>query len=151
MSQRIRVGATLTVLFAALLLVGCGGFRMLDKLRPADDISDIQTRYTRLVRWNEFGKASEYVDPELREAYLRDARGLHGLRFTDYEVQWVDQGADGRSATAHVRYRGYSTGALIELPEFDETQEWYFDVLSRRWLVRPDMQGLVAAYQKAAP
>jgi len=150
MNQRIRVAAPITALFAALLLAGCGSLRMIDKLRPVDSISDIQTRYTRLVRWNEFGKASQFVDPELRENYLRDARALHGLRFTDYEVQWLDQGEDGHSATAHVRYRGYSTAALIELPEFDETQEWYFDLASRRWLVRPDMEGLVAAYQQAA-
>ena len=150
MSQRIRFGAAIAALLATLVLPGCVG-TLFDKLRPVDGISDIQKRYTRLVRWNEFGKASQYVDPELREDYLNNARGLRGLRFTDYEVSWLERAADGRSATAQVRSRGYSTAALTELPAFSETQEWYFDRGKRRWLVRPDMAGLVAAYEQAAP
>jgi hypothetical protein len=150
MDQRIRFGAALAALLGAFVVSGCAG-TIFDKLRPSDSVSDIQKRYTRLVRWNEFARASQYVDPELREGYLNDARGLRGLRFTDYEVNWLDQAADGQSATAHVRYRGYSTAKLLELPELSETQEWYFDLVKRRWLVRPDMAGLVAAYEQAAP
>jgi hypothetical protein len=77
MDQRIRFGAALAALLAAFAVSACAG-TFFDKLRPSDSVSDIQKRYTRLVRWNEFARASQYVDPELREGYLNDARGLRG-------------------------------------------------------------------------
>jgi hypothetical protein len=149
MTERFRRGLSIATACAALLLAGCQT-QLFDAFGFEDDFEHIQQRYTRLVRWNEFNKASEFVDPALRVDYLRDAHELKGLRFTDYEVSWIEESQDRLTAKAHVVYRAYWTAALIELPELEETQEWYRDPETKNWLVRPDIASIRAEFLRAS-
>ncbi len=149
MTKRFRWGVPIAAACAALLLAGCQT-TIFDAFGFDDDFKHIQRRYTRLVRWNEFNKASEFVDPALRVNYLRDAHDLKGLRFTDYEVSWIEESEDHLTAKAHVVYSAYWTAALLVLPELEETQEWYREPETQRWLVRPDIASLRAEFLRAS-
>lgn len=136
--------------FAALVLVaagtGCARLSRWSKpFGPPHELPDVQQRYTQLIRWNEFAKASDFVEPELRSAFLTAAADLEQVRFSDYEVQRLDPSEDGLSATALVRYRAYWLDYSVELPPVVETQAWRYDEGEAAWRVRPDLVALRAA------
>lgn len=98
------------------------------------DFTESQKRYTQLVRWAEFARASQYVDPDFREAFRADVRRLSELRFTDYDIRRRSD-PEEQSATVHVTYQAYRIASLLETA-VQEEQQWYRDD-SGRWWVKP--------------
>ena len=142
-SIRALTGCLVAVLLGACANSLLGRFQN-DPLFGGDGLAEVQRRYTRLVRWGEFSKASAYVDPELLEAFLREANALSDLRITDYEIERIDVAQDGKAATAFVNYRAYWLARPVELPPLLEAQEWYRDPDTGGWRVRPHLAQLTA-------
>ena len=106
-------------------------------------LEDSQKKYTELVRWGQLERASEYVDPELREQYLDHAEAFATIRFTDFESGQLVVGDDG-TATTIVVYHAYSLTTLLE-KRILESQQWFRDEETfRGWRVRPQLRQVIA-------
>lgn len=125
--------------------LGCLG----DPMGRALALEDAQLRYTQHVRWGNLDAASEFVDPELRGEFLRQAPAFEAIRITEYEIGRIEYGEDRASATVHVTYRAYSLASLEER-RFEERQSWVRPGTGNTWWVRPRLAGLLEAFPEAA-
>ena len=134
----MRTAGLLTVVFALVLAQGgClwsdGRF---DPLQKGDALDAAQKRFTRFLRWNLLDKASELVDPELREEFLSETQEFRKLRFTDYEILTKDIGPDYDTATIEVVFHAYAVTTMLERA-ITIREEWYRDEETGNWWVRP--------------
>jgi hypothetical protein len=98
------------------------------------EFSEIQKHYTKLVRWSQFDRAREFVDPEAIAAFESQAATFGTVQFTDYAIRGVTFSDDGSTATVRVTYYAYVRTALVAFA-FDEEQEWRRPD-GRAWRVR---------------
>jgi hypothetical protein len=137
-------------LLGGLLLLFANGCAMLELVESRDltgykaRFTDTQKQYTRLVRWNEFARASEAVEPEQRSAYLEALRKLGEIRFTDYEAEAPAYDAEAQTATVFVRYSAYHANTLSAVTLLEE-QRWTRDLASGDWHVDHEGAPLVEA------
>jgi hypothetical protein len=133
------------LVLCALLLAGPGGCIawVTDPMGYHAAFDDTQRQYTNYVRWGQVEKASGFVDPALREAFLKQAPAFEGLHITDYERGEVDYLGDHAMVT--VTYAGYALDTFVER-KIREEQQWYREGRSSRWRVRSD----VAVFAKAS-
>jgi hypothetical protein len=99
-----------------------------------NDFVEIQKHYTKLVRWSQFDRAREFVDPEAIETFETQAATFGRVHFTDYAIRGVTFSDDGSTATVRVTYYAYVRTALVAFA-FDEQQEWTRPD-GRAWRVR---------------
>ena len=133
-----------TLLLGSVALLGCafGEFRPNDPLDRELSLEEAQHRYTVLVRFNSFEKASKYVAPEDRDAYLANFPSFREVRFTEYESDRIELDPEMQKATLEVRYFGYTPSMPVEII-ITEKQEW-----TRRpgvgnyWYVKSTFSGL---------
>ena len=127
----------------ALTSVGCafGEIRLSDPLDRQVSLEEAQDRYTVLLRWNDLTKASAFVDPKMRDDFMKMVPNFRDLRFTEYDSATADIGEDG-TATVEVTYYVYSPSSPIETT-ITETQVWYRDSGGNNyWHVRPSFNGI---------
>ncbi len=149
MREMIRKPASVLVSLALLSVmsgsVGCafGEIYWTDPLKREFSLSEIQKRYTALVRFGAFTKASKFVDPELVDQFVSDFPSQGDLVFTDHESERIDFGEDGErdSATVRVTYSAYYTHSPVVF-EIVEIQHWYREGVTNDWRVRPEFDGL---------
>lgn len=138
----MRTAGLLTVLF--VLVIAQGGCLWtngrFDPLRKGDALEEAQKRFTRFLRWNLLDKASELVDPEMREDFLAEAKEFRKLRFTDYEILTQDIAPDFESATIEVVFHAYTVSTMLELA-IRIREDWYRDEETGKWWVRPRIGG----------
>ena len=114
-----------------------------DPLKREFSLGEIQKRYTALVRFGAFNKASKFVDPEIAAEFVSNFPTQDDLVFTDHESERIDFGEDEDKATATVRvtYSAYYTHSPVVF-EVIEVQNWYRDGVGNDWRVRPEFTGL---------
>jgi hypothetical protein len=135
-------------LLVPLLLLALSGCMSLitDPMGRQRALAKTQRSYTNMMRWGDFEKASELVDPSVREEFLGYLPALKQIRITDFEIGDLDFVEDGHDvANVTVDYRGYSLSSYVETP-LREEQEWHRQGRSNVWLVRPQIQGIVSAF-----
>lgn len=98
------------------------------------NFAEIQKHYTKLVRWSQFDRARELVDPEAMGAFETQAQVFGRVHFTDYAIRGVEFSPDGDTATVSVTYYAYERTALVAFA-YDEHQEWSRPD-GRAWRVR---------------
>lgn len=132
-----------TIVLAGLLLSSTSGCAMLELAETRDFLgtkshfADVQRKYTRLVRWNEFVAASASVASEDRSAYLASLRGLGEIRFTDYEAEPPVFDELAENATVRVRYFAYRADTATAVTLVEE-QRWKRDAVTGDWQVDHD-------------
>jgi hypothetical protein len=131
----MRPAAILSALAAACLSAGC--LALHDPLNLEGSFHRHQRGFSADVRWGEWEKAAEYVEPEGRAEFDALARALADFRVTDYEVREVQLDDDRSSAIAVVVYQGYEASLPVER-EVVVTQRWRHDEDHGRWYVTPD-------------
>jgi hypothetical protein len=131
---------------AALLLAGCTGFWSVAETDGT--LEDSMRTYTKLVRWGELERASEFVDETIRPEFVALQPHMERLRVTDFEMGPVDFAADG-AARVTVVYHAYDVQTLVER-RIVEAQEWT-EAGRRLWKVRPDLSGFQAALGAGPP
>lgn len=134
-------GAYAALAALTLLCVGCAGT---DLLGRRNALEEAQRSYTQRMRWGDIERASEYVHPDLRDAFLTYAPAFRDIRITDFEIHKVD--FDDMSATVRVTYHAYSLSTALE-KRIDETQKWE-RAGGNTWWVRPELQGLLDAFSR---
>lgn len=120
-----------------LVLAGCpdGG------RKPTTD--NLLSDYGAAIRWNEFDKAVDYVDPALREAQALtdlERERYKQVQVTGYEVKDREVAADG-SVTQVVEIRLVNRNTQLERSVIDH-QAWRYDAAARHlWLTSglPDL------------
>ncbi len=131
---------TAIALLSALVGLGCGA-TFSDPLGRTNSLEAAQEDYTQLVRWGEIERASLYVDPELRDEYLKFGRTLEEIRITDYESGEFDINEDESEASVVVTYRAFSLTTAVDRA-LREEQAWHREK-GNKWLVRSDLPRLL--------
>lgn len=115
-----------------LLLAACGGMPSSGAARD-----NMLTDYGAAIRWNEFDKALDYIDPVVRQQQPMsdlETERLKQIQVTGYEVKTRDVGADG-SIEQMVEIRVVNRNTQIERIVTDR-QTWRRDATGKRyWLV----------------
>lgn len=125
----------MAVITAALAAAGCSA-TLVDPMGRGNALEEAQKNYTQLIRWGEIGRAADYVDPELREAWLSRGPRLESVRISDYETDSFDMADDEDSATVTVTYHAFSYVTALE-KSIREEQHWYREGgLANVWRVR---------------
>ncbi|HEY8154178.1 MAG TPA: hypothetical protein VII72_08635 [Myxococcota bacterium] len=137
------------LVLCALLLLGPTGCItwFTDPMGHKAAFDQIQRQYTQYLRWGEIGKASAFVDPALKEAFLAQAPVFETMRITDFEIGELEYTSD--SAKVSVTYQGYSLETFVER-KIREDQTWYREG-NNRWLVRSDVGGFAKVFGEARP
>jgi hypothetical protein len=132
----------------ALLLVGPTGCItwFIDPMGRKAAFDDTQRQYTQALRWGQLEKASAFVDPELREAFLAQRPYFEAMRITDFSIGQVDYHPD--SAKVTVTYQGYSLESFVER-EVREEQSWRREGGSNSWRVRTDVTAFAKGFGEA--
>lgn len=100
-----------------------------------------QRSYTQFVRWGDFDRASEFVEPEHRAEFLAETAGFGNVRISEYEIRKLEFSDGMRTATVDVTYQAYDISTLL-VRSFDETQEWSRNRMTNVWLLRPRLEQL---------
>jgi len=137
MTQRLL--ALLPLLAAGLACAALG-----DPMGRGSALEEAQLQYTQQVRWGNLDAASEFVDPALREEFLRQAPAFEAIRITEYDIGRIDYGNDRESATVRVTYRAYSLASLQE-QRIEEQQHWVRPG-GNTWFVKPELAGLLEPF-----
>ena len=143
----------ISLILAALLLTGFGtacATAWDDPMGYRADFEEIQAKFTKFIRWGAIDEASAFVAREQRDDFLDLAPELTDMRFTDYEILYLDYGEDDESATVKVRYSGYRLSYPVE-KSFRVTQEWEKDPESGAWTVRLDVAQIRDALAASKP
>jgi hypothetical protein len=127
--------AILLALLGGLAAGGCLSFD--DPLNLEGSFLSHQRAFSADVRWGEWEKAAEYVEPGRRAEFEALVRELADFRVTDYEVRDVKLDETRTSATAIVEFLGYEATMPVER-KLIVTQQWRFDERDGRWYVTPD-------------
>ncbi len=150
MQSRIRSFVPIMALLAILTFLtnslGCafGEVYWSDPMKREYSLSEIQKRYTALVRFGDYNQASKFVDPEQSREFIEAFPGEDDLVLTDHaigKIEFTGDKDDRNLAEVKVTYSAYHTHSLIVF-EVIETQEWYRDGAGNDWLVRPHFDGL---------
>lgn len=123
-----------------LALLGClagGCLSFDDPLNLEGTFLSHQRAFSAEVRWGEWEKAAEYVEPGRRAEFEAMVRELADFRVTDYEVRDVQLDSERTSATAIVEFLGYEATMPVER-QLIVTQHWRYDEKDGRWYVTPD-------------
>lgn len=121
----------------ACLLAGCPA------PTRAPTTENLLADYASAIRWNDFDKAVDFIDPALRESTpLTDLERerFKQVQVTGYEVKDRDIAPDG-SLVQVVEIRLVNRNTQLERT-FTDRQSWRFDPASRRvWLTSglPDL------------
>ena len=125
------------------LLLGTSCLTLIDDpLGRRTSFAQTQRSYTKHVRWGDIESAADFVDPELREEFLRFEPSFDSIRITDFDIGKVEYGKSLETATVRVTYHGYSMSTLLE-KRIHETQEWVRPGHGNTWWVRPELDGVV--------
>jgi hypothetical protein len=142
LDRTVRCLAALTLLASA----GCAS-TFADPTGRLTALETAQRRYTQLVRWGEIRRASEYVEPDLREEFMSYEPFFEQIRFTDTEAEDVALDPSEDTASVAVTYHAYSLATFQE-KQIQEKQEWTrHDGILNNWLVRPQIEEIVAAFR----
>jgi hypothetical protein len=101
-----------------------------------------QREYTNAIRWGDIDAAVTLVHPELQESFLDQEEAFEGIRVTDFDVGKVHYDDEETHATVRVTYRAYSMRSMLD-KEIKETQQWERLGKANRWVLRPELEGLV--------
>lgn len=152
MLRRIgRGGTTVMLLIALVLLIGSGcASSFVDPTGRLTSLEETQRRYTQLVRWGELKRASAYVEPELVPDFLSYEPLFDQIRITDIDASEVNLDPSENSASVDVTYHAYSYSTFQEKRIF-ETQQWTrYDGVKNVWLVRPQLEDILGAFDARA-
>ncbi len=141
----LQLATVLTALVVMSSSLGCafGEIYWTDPFTREFSLTEIQKRYTNLVRFGAFIQASKFVDPEVTSAFLDGFPSKGTLVFTDFDSEQILFNEDGKRAQAMVRvtYSAYYTNNPVVF-EIIEEQEWIRKGLDNTWIVRPSFSGL---------
>ena len=142
MLRRIECCGTALIL---LLGIGCAS-SFADPSGRLTSLEETQRRYTQLVRWGEIKRASAFVEPELVQEFLSYEPLFDEIRITDIDASEVRLDPSQDTASVEVTYHAYSYSSFQEKRIF-ETQRWTrYDGVKNVWLVRPQIEDIVGAF-----
>ena len=139
--MRIRIAGALVAL---VFITNTGCINMLaDPLGRRSALKEAQLKYTQAIRWGNLEKASEFVDPDLREDFLGLLDTFERIRVTDYDIGSI-QYESSEMAKVTVTYRAYTVGTYLDRT-IREKQVWRRVGAGTQWWVEPQIEGMVGA------
>jgi hypothetical protein len=136
-------------LVALVFITNAGCINMLaDPLGRRSSLKEAQLKYTQAVRWGNLEKASEFVDPELREEFLGLLEAFERIRVTDYDIGSI-QYESSELAKVTVTYHAYTVGTFLDR-SFREKQVWHRVGVGTQWWLEPQLDGVVGAMKVSA-
>ncbi len=139
--MRIRIASPLVAL---VFITNAGCINMLaDPLGRRSALKEVQLKYTQAIRWGNLEKASEFVDPDLREEFLGLLDAFEKIRVTDYDIGSI-QYESSDLATVTVTYHAYTVGTYLDR-SMREKQVWRRVGIGTQWWVEPQLEVLLGA------
>ena len=131
--QRVMVGI---VLLIGLMLTACAN-------RPSmgEEFDRSAKAFNRMVRWHELENAGmTYIDPELREGYLKQAAILkkRGISFTDFRIlssRFIPE----KNAGDVIAEFEYFILPSNRVKTISYRQEWIYQESSKSWKLKSDL------------
>ena len=144
--MRIRIAGPLVAL---VFITNAGCINMLaDPLGRRSALKEVQLKYTQAIRWGNIEKASEFVDPDLREEFLGLLDAFEKIRVTDYDIGSI-QYESSDLAKVTVTYHAYTVGTFLDRA-MREKQVWRRVGIGTQWWVEPQLEGVVGALKVSA-
>jgi hypothetical protein len=141
---RIRIAGPLVAL---VLITNAGCINLFaDPMGRRSALKEAQLKYTQAVRWGNIEKASEFVDPDLREEFLGLLEAFERIRVTDYDMGSI-QYESSKLANVTVTYHAYTMGTFLDR-SFREKQVWRR--VGSQWWLEPQLDGMVGALKISA-
>lgn len=128
-SRLARLGAHAALLALLVSMTAC-----ITAGRRETHFTDSQLRYTQMVRWSDFKRAEEFVDPESRDAFYEVTDKLGGVRFIDYRIRSIEFDPETNEAVAKVIYSAYKASAPAAIAVVED-QAWHRDEETKTWMV----------------
>ena len=139
--MRIRIASPLVAL---VFITNAGCINMLaDPLGRRSALKEVQLKYTQAIRWGYIEKASEFVDPDLREEFLGLLDAFEKIRVTDYDIGSI-QYESSDLATVTVTYHAYTVGTYLDR-SMREKQVWRRVGIGTQWWVEPQLEVVLGA------
>ncbi len=144
--MRIRIAGPLVAL---IFITNAGCINMLaDPLGRRSALKEVQLKYTQAISWGNIEKASEFVDPDLREEFLGLLDAFEKIRVTDYDIGSIRyESSDLAKVT--VTYHAYTVGTYLDR-SMREKQVWRRVGIGTQWWVEPQLEGVVEALKVSA-
>ncbi len=137
LQRALRTAAALVAVSLAVALVaGCKspGLGMSGYLRDKA-LNNATLEYNKLVRWQEWEKACEYLKLDAQAAFTEKMENQEEtFRLTDFEIKDTRPGSDSKSATVRVLYRYYWLPSITE-QKMTVVQRWKWVDGEKRWTI----------------
>ena len=137
-------------LLAAGGLTGCSALRGVDWNGNRQALEETQMRYVHFLRWGEYEAAATLVEPEMRDAFLKEIQPFQAIRLSDYEVLDTNFNPTQTEADVRVVFGAYHLNRMIE-HRWTENQKWVRDPLRGRWNVKPDLEKIRGVLETLEP
>lgn len=121
--------------FLCLVITACATTRPVDF---GEELNRSVKAYNRMIRWHEIeGAGMTYIDPELREEYLKQAAALkkRGLSVTDFRILLTRYIPEKQSADVLAEFDYYILPSN-RVKTVSYRQEWVYREEIRSWILK---------------
>ena len=126
-----------------LMLCSCAYVKQAEMFKIGEQCEKSIKEYNKLVRWREIESAGmTYVDPDLRDAFMKDAEELkkRGITITDYRILTKECLPEKKTAEAVVDF-DYFLLPSNRIKTLTYRQKWiYLDTEDKKgWLLKSSL------------
>jgi hypothetical protein len=123
------------MLFSSLMLSACSGANLAG---VGEEFDRSVKSYNRMLRWQEIENAGmTYIDPELRDQYLKQAKSLkkRGLTVADYRIVSSKYLPENNSGDAIAEFDYYILPSN-RVKTVSYRQEWAYRESIKSWILK---------------
>ena len=101
----------------------------------AKQLNTVAEDYNKFIRWQEWGRASEFVRPEEQSLFREKLEDVEEtFRITEFEIRDTAIDPESKSATVRVLYRYYRAPSVTE-KKLTLKQRWVWSEAAKAWYV----------------
>ncbi|HIJ87569.1 MAG TPA: hypothetical protein HPP97_07780 [Desulfuromonadales bacterium] len=123
------------VVLSCLVLTACAAAT---EANLSEEFDKSVKSYNRMLRWHEIEHAGmTYIDPELRNQYLKQAESLkkRGLAFADFRIVTSTCLPENKSGDVIAEFDYYMMPSS-KIKTVSYRQEWVYQESSRGWILK---------------
>lgn len=123
------------VLFSYVMLTGCAAAT---QVGMSEEFDRSVKAYNRMLRWHEIDNAAAtYIDPMLRDEYLKQAESLkkRGLTVADFRILSITCHPENKSGDAIAEFDYYMMPSNI-IKTVSYRQEWVYRDSIKSWILK---------------
>jgi len=135
----------LLLIMAAVLLAGCQGLKSRDRQVL---LQDSIRQFGKAVRWSDFDYARDMTSPRGAQEAAPDKAFLSQIKVTAWSAGTPIVNDEVTEAVVPVEISFYHEGSGL-IRTFVQSQSWWYEEQSNRWLLDGDVPDFAAALRQA--